>query len=102
MFKNIFNKAKKTTPDESQDFDQVYRMLRDLLPDVKEADLKPDTRLEALGFDSIKYINLVLTLEDVVNMGMEEIVGEIDLASVQTIRDVVNLIGTLRAKKAGR
>lgn len=94
---NIFRKKKKVSGD-SFDLirDLVYRTLGD---DSSSIVLTRDTKLLDIGFDSIKYTNLLLNLEDIVDTDIETLALELDLASLQRISDIMTLVDKLRKNK---
>lgn len=97
MFKRLFGpgSAKQKEPD-----DTIYLFIREtivkILPDGKTGNINAETRLDSLGFDSIMYIDLILSLETIVNKDLDEIVDEVDLSAIQTVGDVVQLVHRLR------
>lgn len=94
---NIFRKKKKVSGD-SFDLirDLVHRTLGD---DSLSIALTRDTKLLDIGFDSIKYTNLLLNLEDIVDTDIETLALELDLASLQRISDIMMLVDKLRKNK---
>ncbi|MFD2467716.1 acyl carrier protein [Amycolatopsis silviterrae] len=81
-------------------FDEVCRMLVTMLgedAEARRAALAPDTRLQSLGMDSMKYINLLLSLEDLIGKELDEVAEHIDLAEIATVGDLVALVERLRA-----
>ena len=81
------------------DFALVKNIIKDILSeDLREIEIKLESRFDDLGFDSIKFIGLILNLEDVVDKDIDDIVSEIDLSSLQTVSDVVNFIKGLKSR----
>ena len=52
--------------------------------------------IDTLGIDSIKYINLFISLEEIIGKDLEDIVDSIDLSSIKTVNDVVELAKELQ------
>lgn len=95
MFKSLFKKSAKKP--QSEYTEAVFSLIRDLMDEeLKSIELTEDTKLDELGFNSIKYIHLLLSLEDVVKMDLEKIVSETDLSDLKTIKDITALLTRLR------
>lgn len=80
-------------------FDEVCRMLVAMLDKdwaTRSANLSPSTTLASLGMDSMKYINLLLSLEDIIGKELDEVAEHIDLAEIITVGDLVALVERLR------
>jgi acyl carrier protein len=81
-------------------FDEVFRVLVAMLgEDVADRrdELSASTPLQSLGMDSMKYINLLLSLEDIIGKELDEVAEHIDLAEITTVGDLVALVERLRA-----
>ncbi|WP_079274901.1 acyl carrier protein [Streptomyces phaeoluteigriseus] len=81
-------------------FDEVFRVLVAMLDeDVADRrdELSASTPLQSLGMDSMKYINLLLSLEDIIGKELDEVAEHIDLAEITTVGDLVALVERLRA-----
>ena len=97
MFNNLFKKNSKSIDKDEQ---QVINLINDLLDDeYKGVVLTENTVLEDVGFDSIKYMQLLLSLEDVVKKDVEEIISTIDLFSIKTIKDILIFVSDIKSKK---
>ena len=80
-------------------FDEVCRVLVAMLGEDgagRQAELSPSTPLRSLGMDSMKYINLLLSLEDIIGRELDEVAEHIDLAEVVTVGDLVAMVERLR------
>jgi acyl carrier protein len=80
-------------------YDEVCRLLIAMLGEdgeLRQADLSPSMPLESLGMDSMKYINLLLSLEDIIGKELDEVAEHIDLAQITTVGDLVALVERLR------
>lgn len=78
-------------------YDEVCRLLIAMLgEDGAKADLSPSTPLQSLGMDSMKYINLLLSLEDIIGKELDEVAEYIDLSEIITVGDLVALVERLR------
>ncbi|RZK04163.1 MAG: hypothetical protein EOO46_17265 [Flavobacterium sp.] len=80
-------------------FERISLVIKQTMPRLKFHKITEATTFEELEFNSIDYINLLLSLEDVVNMDLEEIVEKVDLSTVSTIGGLVNLIASLKHKE---
>jgi acyl carrier protein len=81
-------------------YDEVCRVLVAMLGEdgaAREADLSPSVTLQSLGMDSMKYINLLLSLEDIIGKELDEVAEHIDLAHLVTIGDLVAMVERVRA-----
>jgi acyl carrier protein len=93
MLSKFFNKPRKNQATENERLFALYSLIRNVLGEEGEnIKLTPYTVLEEIGFDSIKYIHLLLSLEDIIDANLEEIISEIDLASLRTIADVASMM----------
>lgn len=80
-------------------YDEVCRVLIAMLGEdgaARQTDLSPATPLQTLGMDSMKYINLLLSLEDIIGKELDEVAEYIDLAAITTVGDLVALVERLR------
>jgi acyl carrier protein len=80
-------------------YDEVCRVLIAMLGEdgaARRAELSPATPLRSLGMDSMKYINLLLSLEDIIGKELDEVAEHIDLAEITTVGDLVALVERLR------
>ena len=57
--------------------------------------IKPETRLESLGIDSLKAINILFELEEIYDV---EVPNEV-IAELETVQDIESTLQTLLAKK---
>ena len=92
-------RKKHTETDSNECFEQICKALKEVMPtELKDMVLKKDTNIEILGIDSIKYINLFISLEEIIGKELEEIVDLIDLSSIKTVNDIVELVIKLQKK----
>lgn len=90
MLKFFGSKSKKKSDQNQQEtFEKVAAVIKEITED-EDLEIIPETRLEDLGFDSIRFMNLILSLEDLVEKDIEEIVEEIDITQIATVQDVVD------------
>lgn len=96
MLKNIFSKKRDTHISDNID-EFVFNYLKEFMPkNQRKLDIKYDTKLADLGIDSIKYMTLLIKLEEFVEKDLEEIVKEIDISTIQTVGDVIGLVKKFR------
>lgn len=94
----MFNLFKsKSTFGTTDNFELIKSLVSKLLEDEKIS-LTMDTKFQDIGFDSIRFINLMLNLEDIINVDIETIASEIDLSSLQTLGDLSEIINKLKGK----
>lgn len=92
-----FKSKKSESKNNSDEFVLLSGLIKKILPDdIKNIELTPKTKFIDLGFDSMQFINLLLSLEDIIEKDLEEIVAEIDMASIDTIEDVINILESLK------
>lgn len=101
---NLFNRKEKNKTKEKSVFevstlDTVKELISDVVEDIDKGDIYPEAELENLGLDSIKFLNILLAFEDILEMDLEDIVEKIDLSTIQTVQDVINLIDKLKNNK---
>ncbi|HEX3961490.1 MAG TPA: hypothetical protein VHZ03_33515 [Trebonia sp.] len=80
-------------------YDEVCRLLVAMLGKdgaVRQADLSPSTLLRSLDMDSLKYINLLLSLDEIIGKELDEVAEHIDLSEITTVGDLVALVERLR------
>jgi acyl carrier protein len=80
-------------------YDEVCRVLITMLGEdgaARQADMSQSTTLQSLGMDSVRYINLLLSLEDIIGKELDEVAEHIDLSEIITVGDVVALVERLR------
>jgi|WetSurMetagenome_2_1015567.scaffolds.fasta_scaffold127140_2 acyl carrier protein len=99
MLINFSKKNNKPNLGQDENFELVKTLVLDLLKSQSgDIELTRDTKFEDIGFDSIKFINLLLSLEDLINVDLEVLAAEIDPTSIQKISDVVSLVEKLKNK----
>jgi acyl carrier protein len=92
----LFNK-KKAVKNSDDVYFQICEALKEVMPEeYRDKELYSETQIETLGIDSIKYINLFISLEEIIGKELTEIVDSIDLASIKTVNDIVELVHELR------
>lgn len=62
---------------------------------LNEADLRPDSRLEDFGLDSLAVIEFMFTLESEFNIVLSE-----EREQIQTLGDIVQMVERLRKETA--
>jgi acyl carrier protein len=80
-------------------YDEVCRVLIAMLGEdgaARQAALSLSTPLRSLGMDSVKYINLLLSLEDIIGKELDEVAEYIDLSEITTVGDLVAMVERLR------
>lgn len=94
MFKKWRKNKAQTANSPAQSLDTVVGLIREIMGEQlpPNLSLNADTQLTAIGFDSINYINLVLSLEDLLNVEMEKILQDVDITDFQTIGDIANFV----------
>jgi acyl carrier protein len=93
MLFKYFKKGDKNNSTHNGSFELVKDLVSKILADdLGDIELTPETKLEDIGYDSIKFINLLLSLEDIINVDLENIAAEIDPASIRKISDIVELV----------
>ena len=93
---NLFRK-KRNSVDRKNCFEQICTALKEVMPqELRNMKIKPETKIDYLGIDSIKYINLFISLEDIIGKELEDIVDSIDLSIVATVSDIVDLVKNLQ------
>ncbi|MCL6555343.1 MAG: acyl carrier protein [Burkholderiales bacterium] len=79
---------------------ETYERIRSLIAkefNINEADLKPDSRLEDFGLDSLSVIEFMFTLESEFDIVLSE-----EREKIETLQDIVNMVDRLlAAKQAG-
>ena len=88
----MFFKKKKEVNIIEDEFKVVRDIIKGIIPEITDSQLTPKTTFEEIGFDSIKFINLVLSLEDFIGKELEEIVADLDLATLKRVEDLVKFI----------
>jgi acyl carrier protein len=78
--------------------DELQRILREGF-DIRPEALARDTRLQDLGVDSLRTIEILFEVEDVFGIRIPSVQDE-PAQSLQTVGDVVDLIDRLVAQKA--
>ncbi|GAA3096531.1 hypothetical protein [Streptosporangium carneum] len=71
-------------------YGEVCRVLVAMLSQdgtVRQADLSPSTPLQSPGLDSRQYINLLLSLEDLIGKELDEVTEHIELSKISTVGD---------------
>jgi len=96
---NIFKK--KSSEPLNGSFEMVKQLVIKILGDnAGQFILTPDTKFEEIGFDSIKFISLLLHLEDLTDVDIETIALEINLSSIQTLAEIAQLLDKLNNNQA--
>lgn len=75
----------------------TYERIRGLIAkefNLNEADLKPESKLEDFGLDSLSVIEFMFTLETEFDIVLSE-----EREQIQTLQDIVNMVDRLIAAK---
>jgi len=100
MFGKLFKRTKQgPLPAGEDELQPLYDLIRNILDGPeKQLPLAPATVLEEIGFDSIKYIHLLLSLEDLLQVELETVMAEIDITAIKTIQDLGDLVRKYQEK----
>ena len=101
---NLFKKKKTKKPEkegglEASTIDTVKKLISNVIEDLDKKRIQPETELEHLGLDSIKFLNLLLAFEDELEMELEDIVEKIDLSIINTVQDIVDVVDDLKTSQ---
>jgi acyl carrier protein len=103
MFKRFNKKTKTISEDKPLDPDSslglVKKLISDVFEDLDKNSIQPETELEYLGLDSIKFLNILLGFQEALDMELDEIVAKVDLPKLLTVRDLVNLADEFKRSK---
>ena len=79
------------------DWQSLIDVIRDIIPDeLRSVDIVRETSLEDLGFDSIRYMHLLLSLPDIVGLEVDEVVKNVQLSSFKTVGDIHDTIRVMK------
>ena len=93
---NIFKK-KRNKDGQKNDFELICMALKEVMPqELRNMKIQMETKIDSLGIDSIKYINLFISLEDIIGKELEDIVDSVDLSTIVTVSDVVDLVNNFQ------
>ena len=96
MFK-LFKKNKKNKDNiQNSPLEKVIDIISTAIPDVNKKEIKQNSRLEDLGVDSIKFMNLVISFEEILDKDIEDFIDDIDISALQTVNDIVLLMEKLK------
>lgn len=71
----------------------ILRILKGTVPKDRRKQISLDSRLrEDLGLDSINLISLVTELESKTTFDITEVDEDVDLAEVETVQDVLDIV----------
>ena len=96
----IFSKKKKENDslnNENAEYKIICDSILKIKPDIS-FEIKPDTGLQDIGFNSMDYINLMLSFEEIINKDIDYIVERIDLKTLVTVNDAVLKLQELLAE----
>jgi len=79
-------------------FSIVKQLLINIDNDISPERIKEEAALEDLGFDSIKFLNLLLALEDILNRDLDDIIVNIDLGKILKVRDIIEFVDNYKLK----
>ncbi|WP_174818566.1 acyl carrier protein [Paenibacillus kobensis] len=60
---------------------------------VQEDDIKPDKRLYEIGFDSLRFMELVILIEEELNITLPDEI--LDLSPVTTVSDIFEIVARM-------
>ncbi|MBJ6369747.1 phosphopantetheine-binding protein [Snuella sedimenti] len=99
MFSFFENKKEKesSSSNEKSSLDIVKELVLRINEDIDTDKIKPEELLENLGLDSIKFMDILLSLEDILGMELEYFIEEIELSEIVRVEDLVNTIDKLKS-----
>ena len=65
---------------------------------MSETNIEKTTSFDELGFTSIQYINLMLSLEDIIDKDIDVIVEQLDFETIRTVGDLIIFISKMRGQ----
>ncbi len=96
MIKNFFRKKK--VQDTTGEFEQIVSIIKKIYPELSETNIEKTTSFDELGFTSIQYINLMLSLEDIIDKDIDVIVEQLDFETIRTVGDLIIFISKMRGQ----
>lgn len=96
MFKIFKKNSNKIKVEENSTFSKIVEAICLVNPEVTSDNVKLKTRLEHLGIDSIKFMNLLISFEDILGKDIEDFIDEIDVSKLETVDDIVLLIEKIK------
>lgn len=59
---------------------------------VNDHSVSLDSSIKDLGIDSIRFMNLLISIEDVIGCEIEDIIEGIEFSELKTVGDIVELV----------
>ncbi len=60
--------------------------------EVNDQSVSLDSSIKDLGIDSIRFMNLLISIEDVIGREIEDIIEGIEFSELKTVGDIVELV----------
>ena len=96
MFKIFKRKSIEKTKEKDSVFSVIIDAICSVNPEIKRETIKEESELEHLGIDSIKFMNLLISFEDILGKDIEDFVDEIDVSKLRTVNDIVILLKKIK------
>lgn len=72
--------------------EEVKQVIAETLELDGESEINGSDEISTLGIDSIKFMNLLIGLEDVIGKDIEDVIEDVDFSDLKTIDDVVKFV----------
>ena len=103
----MFERFKKKEESKSHDIPEgtkaslglVKKLISNVFEDLDQNSIQPEVKLEYLGLDSIKFLNVLLGFQDELDMDLDDIVEMVDLSKLHTVQDLVDLTDEFKNSK---
>ncbi len=78
----------------------VERQVIELILSVVELEdpsmVSVNSSIKDLGIDSIRFMNLLISLEDIIGRELEDIIEDIEFADLKTVGDIAELVQKMK------
>jgi acyl carrier protein len=93
MFKRLFGqKTSVVSTTGAQEFLKIKETILEISPELKSYNIHHSTTFIELGFNSLMYMSLILSLGDITGKDLEEVATIFDPYSIQTVNDLVEFV----------
>lgn len=71
---------------------EVIELIKEVAEITDSKAITDKSKIVSLGIDSIKFMNLLIGLEDIIDCDIEDVIEDVDFSEFKTVEDIVEFV----------